>query len=104
MPVRAEIREHRVIAEPPGQAPGPLDADLSWLNLVRMPAGVVDRFEGLAQVVGQGVGGGDGVRPAWIWMVRQRRAVLTNLRVDQPVWCSIQRLTRQRGGPSEWPG
>ena len=31
--------------------------------------------------------------PAWISMVRQRRAVLMNLRMDQPVWCSIQRLT-----------
>jgi len=31
--------------------------------------------------------------PAWIWMVRQRRAVLTNLRMDQPAWRSIRRLT-----------
>ena len=31
--------------------------------------------------------------PAWIWMVRWRRAVLTNFLIDQPVWCSIQRLT-----------
>jgi len=31
--------------------------------------------------------------PAWISMVRYRRAVFTNLRIDQPVWCSIQRLT-----------
>ena len=31
--------------------------------------------------------------PAWISMVRQRRAVRTNLRIDQPVWASIQRLT-----------
>jgi hypothetical protein len=35
----------------------------SWLNLVRRSAGVVDRAEGLAQVVGERVGGGDGVRP-----------------------------------------
>jgi hypothetical protein len=35
----------------------------SWLNLVRRLAGLVDRFEGLAQVAGEGVGGGDGVRP-----------------------------------------
>src|SRR2546429_3915123 len=31
--------------------------------------------------------------PAWIWMVRWRRAVRTNLRIDQPVRCSIQRET-----------
>ena len=31
--------------------------------------------------------------PAWISMVRQRWAVLTNLRIDQPVCCSIHRLT-----------
>jgi hypothetical protein len=30
---------------------------------------------------------------AWIWMVRQRRAVFTNLRMDRPVWLSIHRLT-----------
>ena len=33
-------------------------------TLVRKPAGAGDRFEGLAEVVGQGVGGGYGVR-AW---------------------------------------
>jgi hypothetical protein len=31
-------------------------------DLVRRPAGVADRFEGLAEVVGEGGGGGDGVR------------------------------------------
>ncbi len=31
--------------------------------------------------------------PAWMRMVRYRRAVLTNLRIDQPVWRSIQWLT-----------
>jgi len=31
--------------------------------------------------------------PAWISMVRQRRAVRTNFLIDQPVWASIQRLT-----------
>lgn len=35
--------------------------DPSWLKLVRTPAGVVDRFEGLAQVVGERVRGGDDV-------------------------------------------
>jgi len=37
--------------------------DPSWLNLVCRLAGLADRMEGLAQVVGEGVGGGDGVRP-----------------------------------------
>jgi hypothetical protein len=37
--------------------------DPSWLNLVHRPIGVVDRVECLAEVVGDGVGGGDGVRP-----------------------------------------
>jgi hypothetical protein len=32
-------------------------------------------------------------RPAWISMVRYRRAVLTNFLMDQPVCASIQRLT-----------
>jgi hypothetical protein len=40
-------------------------------TLVRKSAGGVDRFEGLAEVGGEGVGGG-GVGPAWIWMVRWR--------------------------------
>jgi len=31
--------------------------------------------------------------PAWISMVRQRRAVRTNFLIDQPVWASIHRLT-----------
>ena len=31
----------------------------SWLKLVRTSAGAGDGFEGLAEVVGQGVGGGD---------------------------------------------
>jgi len=31
--------------------------------------------------------------PAWIWMARWRRAVLMNLRMDQPVRRSIYRLT-----------
>ena len=39
-----------------------LRQDPSWLNLVRRPAGVADRFEGVAEVVGERVGGGDGVR------------------------------------------
>ena len=33
----------------------------SWLNLVCRSAGVVNRFDGLAEVVGEGVGGGDDV-------------------------------------------
>jgi hypothetical protein len=44
----------------PNEAPPPYD--LSWLNLVCRPVGVVDRFDGLAKVVGQRVGGGDDVR------------------------------------------
>jgi len=36
--------------------------DRSWLSLVRRSAGPGDRFEGLAEVGGDGVGGGDGVR------------------------------------------
>jgi hypothetical protein len=31
--------------------------------------------------------------PAWISMVRYRRAVLTNFLIDQPVWASIHLLT-----------
>jgi len=34
---------------------------LTWLNLVRKSAGLVDGVEGLAEVVGDGVGGGDDV-------------------------------------------
>jgi hypothetical protein len=32
-------------------------------------------------------------RPAWISIVRERRAVLTNFLIDQPVCASVQRLT-----------
>jgi hypothetical protein len=35
--------------------------DPSWLKLVRTLAAVGDGFEGLAEVVGEGVGGGDGM-------------------------------------------
>jgi hypothetical protein len=34
----------------------------TFIKLVRTSAGVVDHGEGVAEVVGQGVGGGDGVR------------------------------------------
>src|ERR1700728_3865879 len=37
------------------------DAFLSWLNLVRKSVGGVDGVEGLAEVVWEGVGGGDRV-------------------------------------------
>jgi hypothetical protein len=36
---------------------------LSWLNLVRKSSGVADGVEGLAEVIGKGVGGGDGLSP-----------------------------------------
>jgi hypothetical protein len=35
--------------------------DLSWLRLVRTSAPVGDGLEGLAEVVGDGIGGGDGL-------------------------------------------
>jgi hypothetical protein len=41
---------------------GPMSA-LSWLNLVRKSSGVADGVEGLAEVIGKGVGGGDGLSP-----------------------------------------
>jgi hypothetical protein len=41
---------------------------------------------------GQRAGGDDDV-VAWIWTVRYLRAVLTNLRMDQPVLASIRLLT-----------
>lgn len=47
----------------------------------------------MAEVVGEGVGGGEVCRPAWISIVGYRRAVLTNLLMDQPVRASIHRLT-----------
>jgi hypothetical protein len=43
---------------------------LTSATLVRKSAGSVDRVEGVAQVVGERVGGGHDVRPAWISMVR----------------------------------
>jgi hypothetical protein len=55
--------------------------------------GPVDRFEGLAEFVGMGSAVVMVCGLARIWMVRYRRAVLTNMRIDQPVWRSIQRLT-----------
>jgi hypothetical protein len=58
-----------------------------WLD------GTADRIEGLVQVAGERVGGGDDVGSAWIWMVWQRRAVFTYLRMDQPARFSIQRPT-----------
>ena len=42
----------------------PLAAGLTSATLVRRSAGVVDRFEGLAEVIRERVGGGDGVRAA----------------------------------------
>src|ERR1700733_8977492 len=44
-----------------GRLDQPARYDLSWLKLVRKSAGVVDGVEGLAEVVGDGVGGGDGL-------------------------------------------
>jgi hypothetical protein len=56
---------------------------------MRGPIGVVDRVECLTEVIGNGVGGGDGVRPGLDVDAVVARAVLTNLWMDQPVWCSI---------------
>jgi hypothetical protein len=50
--------------------PARLALNPSWAILVRKSAGAVDGVEGLAQVVGEGVGGGDGLASGWIWMVR----------------------------------
>ena len=44
--------------------------DMTSATLVRRPGLAVDRVEGLAEVVGDGVGGSDGVGPAWMAMVR----------------------------------
>jgi hypothetical protein len=44
-----------------------------------------------------GVGGGDGVLTGLDLDRAVAAAVLTNLRMDQPVWCSIQQLTAQGG-------
>jgi hypothetical protein len=64
-----EIADRRGEADLPGSAGGDLLAgdesvveppvDLSWAILVRKSVGAVDGVEGLAQVVGNGVGGGD---------------------------------------------
>ena len=43
-------------------------------------------------MAGQGVGGGDGVAAGLDFDGAVRRAVRANLRIDQPVWFSIQRL------------
>ena len=48
---------------------------------------------GCPEVGGQGVGGGDSELAGPDLHGRQRLAVLMNLRMDQPVWCSIQQLT-----------
>jgi hypothetical protein len=53
--------------------------------LVRTPAGSAGGFEGLAEVVGQGSAAVMAWVPAWIPMVRQRRAVQTNFLIDQAV-------------------
>jgi hypothetical protein len=65
----------------------------SRLNLVHMPGGVADRFEAWRRSPGMGLAAVMMCEPAGIWMVRQRPAVLTNLQIDQPVWCSTLRLT-----------
>jgi hypothetical protein len=48
---------------------------------------------GCPEVGGQGAGGGDSELAGLDLHRRQRLAVLMNLRMDQPVWCSTQRLT-----------
>jgi hypothetical protein len=45
----------------PKPAPKQAAQDPSWLKLVRTSAAAGNGFEGLAQVVGEGVGGGDGL-------------------------------------------
>jgi hypothetical protein len=52
----------------------------------------VNLVEGDPEVGGQGVGGGDGVPPGLDLDGAVAAAVLMNLRMDQPAWCSIQRL------------
>ena len=43
---------------------------VTWAKLVRKSAGLVDGFENVVKIVGDGVGGTDGACLAWIWMVR----------------------------------
>ena len=58
---------------------------------MRKSAAAVDRFDGQAEFVGQGLGGDEVVADLDLDGA-VARAVLTNLRMDQPAW-SIQRLT-----------
>ena len=51
---------------------------------MRKSAGAVDRFEGLVELVGRGWAAVMVCGPTWISMVRQRRAVRTNFRMDYP--------------------
>jgi hypothetical protein len=53
----------------------------------------VNLVEGCPEVVGQGVGGGNDVVPGLDLDGAVAAGVLVNLRMDQPAWCSIQRLT-----------
>lgn len=53
----------------------------------------VDRVDGLAEVVGDGVGGGDCVRACLDLDGPVTAGCLDELAMDQPVWCSIRRLT-----------
>jgi hypothetical protein len=49
--------------------------------------------EGCLEFGGQGVGGSDGVRAGLDLDGVIAVGVLTDLQMDQPVWCSIQRWT-----------
>ena len=66
---------------------------LSWLNLVRKPARLVDGVEGSAEVVGEGVCGGDGLPSGLDLDGAVAAGGLTNFLIDQPVCASIHMLT-----------
>jgi hypothetical protein len=56
---------------------------------VRKSHGAVDGFEGIAEVVGHGVGGGDGLPSGLNLKVLYARAVIANFLINQAVCASI---------------
>jgi hypothetical protein len=67
---RWRIPEHPVICGTQAEGTRRIDLDPTSATLVRKSAGAVDRFEGLAEFVGQGSVAMMVCGPAWISMVR----------------------------------